>query len=64
MTTNGKRNVGSVISGERRINIIAVEISATGSNISRMFVFLHINYYDDFVHDGSPDCVQKTYSGG
>ena len=65
MAAKGKRNVGSVTSGERGTNVtVVVAISAAGSNIASMFIFPRKNYHEHFVRDGPPDCIGKANSSG
>ncbi|XP_052749770.1 uncharacterized protein LOC128200420 [Galleria mellonella] len=65
VAAKGKRNVGSVTSGERGTNVtVIVAISATGSHIPPMFIFPRKNYHDHFVRDGPPDCIGKANPSG
>lgn len=65
VAAKGKRNVGSVTSGERGTNVtVVVAVSATGSHIPPMFIFPRKNYQDHFVRDGPPDSIGKANPSG
>ncbi|XP_018402028.1 PREDICTED: uncharacterized protein LOC108779157 [Cyphomyrmex costatus] len=65
IAAKGKRNVGSVTSAERGINVtVLVAVSATGISIPPMFVFPRKKYRDYFVRNGPPDCIGMGNASG
>lgn len=65
VAAKGKRNVGSVTSGERGTNVtLLVAVSATGSFIPPMFIFPRKKFQDHFIRDGPTDCIGAGNSSG
>ncbi|XP_023942774.1 uncharacterized protein LOC112049208 [Bicyclus anynana] len=65
IAAKGKRNVGSVTSGERGTNItLLVAVSATGSSIPPMFIFPRKKFQDHFIRDGPTGCIGAGNSSG
>ncbi|CAK1592497.1 unnamed protein product [Parnassius mnemosyne] len=65
VAAKGKRNVGSITSGERGTNItLLVAVSATGSSIPPMFIFPRKKFQDHFIRDGPTDCIGAGNSSG
>lgn len=65
IAAKGKRNVGSVTSGERGTNVtLLVAVSATGSSIPPMFVFPRKKFQEHFIRDGPTDCIGAGNSSG
>ncbi|KAJ0173951.1 hypothetical protein K1T71_010097 [Dendrolimus kikuchii] len=65
VAAKGKRNIGSITSGERGTNVtLLVAVSATGSSIPPMFIFPRKKFQHHFIRDGPTDCIGAGNSSG
>lgn len=65
VAAKGKKNIGSMTSGERGTNVtLTVAVSASGNFIPPMFIFPRKKYQDHFVNGGPPDCIGTANSSG
>lgn len=65
VAAKGKRNIGSMTSGERGTNVtLTVAVSASGISIPPMFIFPRKKYQDHFINGGPPDCIGTANSSG
>jgi len=65
IAAKGKRNVGSVTSGERGTNVtLIVAVSASGNTVPPMFIFPRKKYNNYFISNGPPDCIGAGNASG
>ena len=65
VAAKGKRNVGSVTSGERGTNVTLITaVSAIGNTIPPMFVFPRKKFKPHFISNGPPECIGAGNASG
>ncbi|KAJ8939486.1 hypothetical protein NQ318_022540 [Aromia moschata] len=65
VAAKGKRNVGSVTSGERGTNVtLLTAVSASGNTVPPMFIFPRKKFKNYFISGGPPECIGAGNASG